>query len=56
MSITCKANISPYTSIEILVLGVRLELPSFDWKKGDPNLPIEINYKCLDRTKDGRQF
>lgn len=56
MSITCKANIAPYTSIEILVLGVRLELPSFDWKKGDPNLPIDVNYKCLDRTKDGKQF
>ncbi len=56
MSITVKAGVAPYNSIDILLEGVRLERPPFDWKKGNSALEIEIAYKCLRRTKDGRTF
>lgn len=56
MSITVKANVAPYSSTEIVLEKVRLEQPPFDWKKGSSALEIEVAYKCLRRTMDGRPF
>lgn len=53
MSITVKASVAPYTSIEFVWEGVRLERPNMDWKKGSSDLPVQVPYKCLERTMDG---
>ena len=53
MSITVKAGVAPYTSIEFVWEGVRLERPNMDWKKGSSDLPVQVPYKCTERTMDG---
>lgn len=54
MSITVRANIAPFTSGVYVFEGVRLETPKMNWNNGDKALPVEVAYKCIKRTYNGK--